>query len=81
MRTRLRESETIVMISKKHPLNIILMVTVAIVLVVWALLSLLNRHRPSVARYARTLTAAACTSIAVVWTGERVLAVVRATFG
>ena len=54
---------------------------VAIVLVVWALLSLLNRRRPSVARYARTLTAAACTSIAVVWTGERVVAVVRATFG
>ena len=34
MRTRLRESETVVMISKKHPLNIILMVMITIVFIV-----------------------------------------------
>jgi len=34
MRTRLRESETVVMISKKHPLSIILVVMVTIVFVV-----------------------------------------------
>ena len=54
---------------------------VAIVLAVWALLYLLNRRRPLVARYARSLTAVACISIAVVWTGQRAAAVVRATFG